>query len=106
MASTPAAATTAPGAPDANTFRGCLQQQGIRLPEDENNSGGEERMRTAIESCASLLTPGEAVRIRVVKDSAFQKCLAGHGVKLPAPGQWLSINRGEDRVMDAALTRC
>ncbi|WP_344956133.1 hypothetical protein [Actinomadura miaoliensis] len=106
VASSPVGATAAPEAPEASTFRGCLQRRGIRLPEDEHKSGDEERMRTAIEACASLLTPGEAVRIPVVKGSAFQTCLERHGVKLPAPGQWLSIDRGEDRVMDAALKRC
>ncbi|MGI5170080.1 hypothetical protein ACQEU3_37585 [Spirillospora sp. CA-253888] len=93
-------------APPADTFRGCLLGKGIRLPEDEREAGNEERMRTGIESCASLLAPGERVRVPVVKGSALQACLAGHGVKLPATGAWLVIDRREDRVMDAALKRC
>ncbi|MFI6520390.1 hypothetical protein ACIBF1_32900 [Spirillospora sp. NPDC050679] len=93
-------------APPTDTFRGCLLGKGVRLPEDERKAGNEERMRTGIESCASLLTPGERVRVPVVKGSAFQTCLAGHGVKLPPSGEWLVIDRREDRVMDAALKRC
>ncbi|XVQ07000.1 hypothetical protein ACQP1W_30725 [Spirillospora sp. CA-255316] len=92
--------------PPDGGFRGCLLGKGIRLPEDERTSGNEERLRTAIEACASQLMPTEVVRIPVVKGSAFQACLAKHGVRLPASGEWLRINRSEDPVMDAALKQC
>jgi hypothetical protein len=92
-------------APDGG-FRGCLLSKGVRLPEDERRGGNEERLRTAIEACAPQLMRGEVVRIPMVKGSAFQICLAGHGVKLPAQGEWLRINRAEDPVMDEALKQC
>ncbi|MFD0905238.1 hypothetical protein [Actinomadura sediminis] len=87
-------------------FRGCLERRGIRLPEDEREPGNEERMRTAVEACASRLVAGEAVRIPVVEGSAFQACLASRGVTLPPVGEWLRILPGDDPVMDAALASC
>ncbi|RSN49014.1 hypothetical protein DMH08_32970 [Actinomadura sp. WAC 06369] len=84
-------------------FRGCLQQRGIRLPEDERD---DERMLPAVEACAPLLGPNEAVRIPVVEGSEFLACLASHGVKPPPAGEWMRIHRAEDPVMDAALKSC
>ncbi|TYK47029.1 hypothetical protein [Actinomadura decatromicini] len=76
------------------------------MPEDERDSGNEERMRTAVEACASLLGAGEAARVPVVAGSVFQECLGRHGVKLPSVGEWLRLNPGEDPAVAAALKRC
>ncbi|WP_157431270.1 hypothetical protein [Actinomadura hibisca] len=105
-ATPPVALPSQPDRPPADPFKACLLGKGIRLPEDERRRGNEELMRTGIESCASLLAPGDRVRVPVVQGSSFQTCLSRQGVELPARGEWLVIDRREDRVMDAALKRC
>lgn len=106
-----ASASVSPSAPSPSAtlesrFFACLRTHGVRLPEDDRAGGNEQRINRGIEKCASLMEPGQAVLVRVTEGNRFQACLAEHGVELPEPGRKLSLIRGRDRAMDAALEQC
>lgn len=77
----------------------------MRLPHDAQRDGDQARMRKGIEACIGHASPGIVFHVPVVKGDPFQMCLAEHGMKLPAEGMRLTLDRG-DPVTNKAIDSC
>jgi hypothetical protein len=109
----PGSSTQVSGAASLANYRSCLQQHGVIFPTG-TPTPGEPRpihdratvkaFKKARKTCAPLRPPGSALRpygLRAQNRQSFARCMADHGVPLPAPTEQASPPPGELQPSDS-----